>query len=268
MKRLAVSLLIFGCAADPIIPHSVSLEDFDAEVTVEPLDVKDASVFADYYRSPSRFGNTSETELMARGLDLGVFVGEALPEEDAGPSREYCNGIDDDWDGQTDEGVLNACGECGATPTEVLGGLADEDCDGHIDEGFLGGYCETWSDCASNGDDLGMDCTDNVCTKPCVGCQECNLCIQRHVEEVREDGQPMMLPSDACHDNCQHCLNDCNSVSGVCAGNSCQMRREEAGGCREDQDVFQIFRQWFVEGGDAWVDVQFDNVTYCRTPLW
>ena len=29
-------------------------------------------------------------------------------------SPEQCNGLDDDCDGKTDEGVKNACGTCGA----------------------------------------------------------------------------------------------------------------------------------------------------------
>ncbi len=55
------------------------------------------------------------------------------------PPRERCNGQDDDCDGQTDEGTLNACGACGAVPAETCDGL-DEDCDGQIDEGACRGY--------------------------------------------------------------------------------------------------------------------------------
>lgn len=47
--------------------------------------------------------------------------------------QEECNGIDDDCDGQTDEGALNACGRCGALPIEMCNGV-DDDCDGLIDE--------------------------------------------------------------------------------------------------------------------------------------
>ncbi|MCB9554177.1 MAG: putative metal-binding motif-containing protein [bacterium] len=49
---------------------------------------------------------------------------------------EVCNGGDDDCDGRTDEGVLNACGQCGAVPGEVCDGV-DNDCDGRTDEGLL-----------------------------------------------------------------------------------------------------------------------------------
>ena len=50
-------------------------------------------------------------------------------------SREVCDGLDNDYDGQTDEGLLNACGECGSPPREVCDEL-DNDCDGVVDEGF------------------------------------------------------------------------------------------------------------------------------------
>jgi len=40
---------------------------------------------------------------------------------------------DDDCDGETDEGLLNACGKCGPAPTEVCNGR-DDDCDGKTDD--------------------------------------------------------------------------------------------------------------------------------------
>ncbi|MCA9545600.1 MAG: VWA domain-containing protein, partial [Myxococcales bacterium] len=49
---------------------------------------------------------------------------------------ENCNGLDDDCDGQVDEGVRNRCGDCGPEPGELCNGL-DDDCDGAVDEGTL-----------------------------------------------------------------------------------------------------------------------------------
>ena len=46
---------------------------------------------------------------------------------------EICDGLDNDCDGSTDEGVLNACDKCGAVPAETCDGL-DNDCDGSTDE--------------------------------------------------------------------------------------------------------------------------------------
>ena len=52
-----------------------------------------------------------------------------------------CDGLDNDCNGETDEGLLNACGECGLVPDEVCDGV-DNDCDGEIDEGCESLICE------------------------------------------------------------------------------------------------------------------------------
>jgi hypothetical protein len=48
-------------------------------------------------------------------------------------TEEMCNGLDDDCDGDTDEGQLNACDTCGLEPAEICDGV-DNDCDGDTDE--------------------------------------------------------------------------------------------------------------------------------------
>ena len=59
------------------------------------------------------------------------------------PEEERCDGLDNDLDGQTDETLLNACGQCDELPVEVCDEL-DNDCDGLTDEGFeeVGEQCE------------------------------------------------------------------------------------------------------------------------------
>ena len=56
------------------------------------------------------------------------------------PGERVCDGVDDNCDGEIDEGLLNACGTCGAAPTETCNGI-DDDCDGPIDEGGVCAGC-------------------------------------------------------------------------------------------------------------------------------
>ncbi|MGK0360912.1 MAG: Notch-like protein [Bradymonadia bacterium] len=87
--------------------------------------------------------------------------------------EDVCNGLDDDCDGQTDEDVLNACGECGDVPAETCNGL-DDDCDGQTDEGLLNacGECgdvpaET---CNGEDDDCDGDTDEGLEINACGDC--------------------------------------------------------------------------------------------------
>jgi hypothetical protein len=94
------------------------------------------------------------------------------------PVDEFCNQLDDDCDGVTDENVTNACGGCGDVPEEICNGL-DDDCDDVVDEGFINltepctvgvGECETEGTLVCSGDGLSEVCdalpldeSDEVC---------------------------------------------------------------------------------------------------------
>ena len=74
-----------------------------------------------------------------------------------------CDGLDNDCDGEADEGLLNACGSCGPTPPEACDGF-DNDCDGTADNNPVDGFFyypdadeDTW------GDDAGAQL---LCARP------------------------------------------------------------------------------------------------------
>ncbi len=74
------------------------------------------------------------------------------------PGESICDGLDNNCDGLVDEGLLNACGECGPTPTEICDGL-DNDCDGAIDEGDVCAGCIPSAEIC---DGLDNDCDGSI----------------------------------------------------------------------------------------------------------
>ena len=61
---------------------------------------------------------------------------------------EICDGLDNDCDGDVDEGLLNQCGECGPLLAEECDGM-DNDCDGLTDEGLDGKATELAEACGA-----------------------------------------------------------------------------------------------------------------------
>ena len=73
------------------------------------------------------------------------------------PRMEVCDRQDNDGDGRLDEGLTNACGQCGPEPMEMCNGR-DDDCDGQVDENVLNacGTCDA-------GEPEVCDSQDNDC---------------------------------------------------------------------------------------------------------
>ncbi len=80
--------------------------------------------------------------------DVNPAAEEVCDDSDTGP-------LDNDCDGEIDEGLINACGLCGPTPEEICNHL-DDDCNGVVDDVDLDG--DGVYDCADyDGDGVGAD---------------------------------------------------------------------------------------------------------------
>ena len=152
------------------------------------------------------------------------------------PATESCNGVDDDCDGQTDEGLADltcGVGACARTQAACLGGETqtctpgmpgmescngiDDDCDGLIDNpAFL-------STDPNNCGACGAVCTLANAIPGCFGGQ-CTIaqCVSNYADcnGTVTDGCEVNLGTDV--NNCQSCGHQCtaaNATSTCSAGN-------------------------------------------------
>ena len=198
---------------------------------------------------------TGLSGICAAGHTECAAGGRVICRTDTSPIEEACNLIDDDCDGQIDEGTLNTCGTCGPTPVERCDGV-DNDCNGLPDDGANlcgGGRACMQGECAARCNDGqcpgGHFCAEGFCVSLCAGVscpggQVCEaatgLCSEPTCEPGCSGGQVCHeggCVDDNCYargcDNGERCL-DSECVADPCDGVACG-----AGSfCREGDCVF------------------------------
>ena len=144
-----------------------------------------------------------------------------------GPTpTERCNGVDDDCDELVDEGTTNACGGCGLAPTEVCNGQ-DDDCDGRVDEGVANdcGGCGGPAEEICNG--LDDDCDESVdegLTPPAdIECLSMGVCARGAPACLGAEGFGCAYPRtyEAQEISCDFRDNDCDGLNDEGLLNDC-----------------------------------------------
>ena len=145
-------------------------------------------------------------------------------------AQEVCDGIDNDCDTQVDEGLLNACGECGPTPMEICDGI-DNDCDTQVDEGLLNACGECGPTPMEICDGIDNDCDNQVDEGLLNACGECGPLPVDVCDDIDNDCDGRVdenLALNACgecgplpNESCDGLDNDCDTQVDEGLSNPC-----------------------------------------------
>ena len=149
--------------------------------------------------------------------------------------EEICDGKDNDCDDEIDEGVTNACGECGDVPVEVCD-FIDNDCNGLIDDGVANacGGCGKVPEELCNG--LDDNCDGNIDEGQLNACGKCGPTDDEICDGIDNDCDGLIDEDliDTCTTDCETNLQYCVGGNWICTAK--QPSEEVCNGLDDDCD--------------------------------